>query len=198
MQVTQVYGIEIDEILFKKLEVTFGKFPQLTLICENIQKFKFPMTGAYKIVGNIPFNLSTEILKNAILASNASECYFIVEQGFALRMTRSKATIVTCLLQTQAEIEYLMTIDATAFHPKPTCHGALIKIVRKTQPEIGKEQLPMFERFLRQFFSGKRNNLFTKNQWYRAKQHASIKNNGDNLTVEQVVQLFKSYLLFSN
>ncbi len=64
----QVTSIELDSHLFnlsseKKLNTEYF----VTLIHQDILQFQFPNKQRYKIVGNIPYHLSTQIIKKWFL-----------------------------------------------------------------------------------------------------------------------------------
>src|SRR5699024_11338703 len=52
--------------------------------------FKFPKNQSYKIFGNIPYNISTDIIRKVVFESIADESYLIVEYGFAKRLLNTK------------------------------------------------------------------------------------------------------------
>ena len=56
------------------------------MIQTDILKFSFPKHINYKIYGNIPYNISTDIVKRITFESQAKYSYLIVEKGFAKRL----------------------------------------------------------------------------------------------------------------
>src|SRR5699024_11584502 len=57
---------------------------------KDILQFKFPKNQSYKIFGNIPYNISTDIIRKVVFESIADESYLIVEYGFAKRLLNTK------------------------------------------------------------------------------------------------------------
>src|SRR5699024_11182725 len=61
-----VTAIEIDHKLFKTTEnklITHNNFKDLY---KDILQFKYPKNQSYKIFGNIPYNISTDIIRKVV------------------------------------------------------------------------------------------------------------------------------------
>ena len=81
----QVTSIELDSHLFNLSSEKLKLNTRVTLIHQDILQFQFPNKQRYKIVGNIPYHLSTQIIKKVVFESRASDIYLIVEEGFYKR-----------------------------------------------------------------------------------------------------------------
>ena len=62
-----VTSIELDSHLFNLSSEKLKLNSRVTLIHQDILQFQFPNKQRYKIVGNIPYNLSTKIIKKVAL-----------------------------------------------------------------------------------------------------------------------------------
>ena len=78
----QVTSIELDSHLFNLSSEKLKLNTRVTLIHQDILQFQFPNKQRYKIVGSIPYHLSTQIIKKVVFESHASDIYLIVEEGF--------------------------------------------------------------------------------------------------------------------
>src|SRR5699024_11250696 len=65
---------------------------------KDILQFKFPKNQSYKIFGNIPYNISTDIIRKVVFESIADESYLIVEYGFAKRLLNTKRSLALLLM----------------------------------------------------------------------------------------------------
>lgn len=83
-----VDSIEIDEDLCQVTQKVVKPFQNIKVIHTDILKFNFPKNKDYKIFGNIPFNISTDIVKKIAFESNSKYSYLIVENGFAKKITK--------------------------------------------------------------------------------------------------------------
>lgn len=127
----QVTSIELDSHLFNLSSEKLKLNTRVTLIHQDILQFQFPNKQRYKIVGNIPYHLSTQIIKKVVFESRASDIYLIVEEGFYKRTLDIHRTL-GLLLHTQVSIQQLLKLPAECFHPKPKVNSVLIKLTRHT------------------------------------------------------------------
>lgn len=125
----QVTSIELDSHLFNLSSEKLKLNTRVTLIHQDILQFQFPNEQRYKIVGNIPYHLSTQIIKKVVFESRASDIYLIVEEGFYKRTLDIHRTL-GLLLHTQVSIQQLLKLPAECFHPKPKVNSVLIKLTK--------------------------------------------------------------------
>uniref|UniRef100_UPI0011A2B930 rRNA adenine N(6)-methyltransferase family protein n=1 Tax=Bacillus toyonensis TaxID=155322 RepID=UPI0011A2B930 len=74
-----VTAIEIDHKLCKTTENKLVNHDNFQVLNKDILQFKFPKNQSYKIFGNIPYNISTDIIRKVVFESIADESYLIVE-----------------------------------------------------------------------------------------------------------------------
>src|SRR5699024_11423866 len=79
---------------------------------KDILQFKFPKNQSYKIFGNIPYNISTDIIRKVVFESIADESYLIVEYGFAKRLLNTKRSLAL-LLMAEVDISILRDRKST-------------------------------------------------------------------------------------
>src|SRR5699024_12459919 len=72
--------------LCKTTENKLVNHDNFQVLNKDILQFKFPKNQSYKIFGNIPYNISTDIIRKVVFESIADESYLIVEYGFAKRL----------------------------------------------------------------------------------------------------------------
>ncbi|MGX6979629.1 23S ribosomal RNA methyltransferase Erm [Vagococcus elongatus] len=189
-----VHSVELDNTLFNFSSKKLQDNKNIRLINQDILKFKFSDSTDYKIVGNIPYNLSTKIVKKTVFESRASEIFLVVEEGFYKRMLDIHRTL-GLLLRTQVSIQLLLKIPSKYFHPKPKVSSVLIKLTRH-KSNIKSEDWTQYLYFVSKWVNQEYRILFTKNQFHQAIKHAKIKD----LTIvnyEQVLSVYHSYLLFN-
>lgn len=101
----------------------------IKVIQTDILKFSFPKHINYKIFGNIPYNISTDIVKKIAFESNSKYSYLIVENGFAKRLQNTKRAL-GLLLMVELDIRVLKKVPRAYFHPKPNVDSVLIVLER--------------------------------------------------------------------
>ncbi|OAX14975.1 rRNA adenine N(6)-methyltransferase family protein, partial [Staphylococcus epidermidis] len=93
-----VTAIEIDHKLCKTTENKLVEHDKVQVVNKDILQFKFPKNQSYKIFGNIPYNISTDIIRKIVFDSIADEIYLIVEYGFAKRLLNTKRSLALFLM----------------------------------------------------------------------------------------------------
>lgn len=177
----QVTSIELDSHLFNLSSEKLKLNTRVTLIHQDILQFQFPNKQRYKIVGNIPYNLSTQIIKKVVFESHASDIYLIVEEGFYKRTLDIHRTL-GLLLHTQVSIQQLLKLPAECFTRHTT--------------DVPDKYWKLYTYFVSKWVNREYRQLFTKNQFHQAMKHAKV-NNLSTVTYEQVLSIFNSYLLFN-
>src|SRR5699024_10226891 len=125
-----VTAIEIDHELCKTTENKLVNHDNFQVLNKDILQFKCPENQSYKIFGNIPYNISTEIIRQDIFDSISYEIYLIVEYGFAKRLLNTKRSLAL-LLMSEVDISILSMVPREYFHPKPKVNSSLIRLNRK-------------------------------------------------------------------
>ena len=157
-------AIEIDETLAKELN---EKFPGLHLINEDFLETDLSeITSEEKkirIVGNIPYNITSPILfkliKNNALVEDA---VFMVQLEVAKRMAANRGTkdygILAVVLKYFTETKLCFKISPNVFYPKPKVFSALvhIKFNEITQP---REEQRLFIDIVKAAFGNRRKTL---------------------------------------
>ena len=188
-----VNTIEIDEGLCHATKKAVEPFQNIKVIHEDILKFNFPKNTDYKIFGNIPYNISTDIVKKITFDSQAKYSYLIVERGFAKRLQNTQRAL-GLLLMVEMDIKILKKVPREYFHPKPNVDSVLIELERHN-PLILKEDYKKYCSFVYRWVNREYHVLFTKNQLRQALKHANV-TNPDKLSKEQFLSIFNSYKLF--
>jgi len=189
-----VSAIEIDTKLCDIIDSKLLEYSNYQIINEDILKFKFPSKKSYKVFGNIPYNISTSIIRKIVFESVATSSYLIVESGFAKRLLNTKRSLAL-LLMAEVDIFILAKIPRHYFHPKPKVASSLILLKRKSTRMSFKEK-EIYKYFVMKWVNKEYGKLFTKNQFKKALKYAKI-DDLNNISYEQFLSLFKSYKLFS-
>jgi 16S rRNA (adenine1518-N6/adenine1519-N6)-dimethyltransferase len=138
---TLAIDIDRDSVEFLK-----GKFPEhsgqiihgdflntdLTTIFPN-EKFS--------IIGNFPYNISTQILFKILSYKNlVPEVVGMFQKEVAMRIAAPPGSrtygITSVLLQVYYDIEYLFTVDEHVFNPPPKVKSAVIRLTRNSVEKL--------------------------------------------------------------
>ena len=188
-----VTAIEIDHKLCKTTENKLVDHDNFQVLNKDILQFKFPKNQSYKIFGNIPYNISTDIVKKIAFDSQAKYSYLIVERGFAKRLQNTQRAL-GLLLMVEMDIKILKKVPRAYFHPKPNVDSVLI-VLERHKPFILKKDYKKYRFFVYKWVNREYHVLFTKNQLRQALKHANV-TDLDKLSNEQFLSVFNSYKLF--
>lgn len=189
-----VTAIEIDPKLCEITRNKLSNHSDYKIVNADILQFKFPRQKTYKIYGNIPYNISTSIVRKIVFESMATESYLIVEYGFAKRLLDTNR-MLTLLLMAEVDITIINKVPRHYFHPKPKVDSALIMLKRKSTRMLPKER-KIYEYFVCEWVNKNYQKLFTKNQFNKALKHAGITDLRD-VDFDQLQSVFNSYKLFN-
>src|SRR5699024_12535933 len=122
-----VTAIEIDHKLCKTTENKLVNHDNFQVLNKDILQFKFPKNQSYKIFGNIPYNISTDIISKVVFESIVDESYLIVEYGFAKGLLNTKRSLALFLMA-EVDISIFSMVPREYFHPKPKVNSTIIRI----------------------------------------------------------------------
>lgn len=127
------------EYLHDKYPEIKGKILQADFLKTDLQQL---LPGEYKIVGNLPYNISSQIFFR-MLEDRDRLCSAVVmiQKEVADRIKSGPGNktygILSVLLQTWFDIEYLFTVSPNVFYPPPKVNSAVIKLSRNSTQDIG-------------------------------------------------------------
>jgi len=158
-------AVEIDKRVIDDLRT---KFPKLILIHSDFLKVDLPKiyTTAKKkirIIGNIPYNLTSPIIFRTIANSEIiKDTVIMVQYDVAKRMTANKGIkdygILSVLLKYFSEIKLCFKVSPNAFYPKPKITSAVVHIKLK-ELDITKSERDTFIKIVKASFGNRRKTL---------------------------------------
>jgi 16S rRNA (adenine1518-N6/adenine1519-N6)-dimethyltransferase len=129
-----VIAVEKDRELFEFLKEKFAKEIRahtFILACEDILDFEVPESLRYKIIANIPYNITGAILKKFLTAKNQPErMILMVQNEVAKRIVarEEKESILSISVKAYGEPKLIMKVGARYFSPAPKVDSAIISI----------------------------------------------------------------------
>ncbi len=150
-------AIEKDKKYAKYLK---EEFPDITILHEDILKLeKQDFPKEYKIVANIPFNITGAIIKKFLEIENAPKMYLLMQKEVAQRIITKepRMTILSASVLLFAEAKILFHISKDNFWPQPKVDTCVLEIIPKKN--YTKDFLKTFFTILRTGFSKPRKQL---------------------------------------
>lgn len=136
-----VLSIELDERLIPILEGEFKSATNYTLKHENIldvpnSRIKEDLGGDYKVIANIPYNITSPILRKFTEQEPVPKlCVFMVQKEVAQRVSAKAGamSVLAIAVQFYTNVEYLETVPARDFEPAPKVDSAIIRLTPTNQ-----------------------------------------------------------------
>jgi 16S rRNA (adenine1518-N6/adenine1519-N6)-dimethyltransferase len=141
------YLLEIEGIDFKAVELDDEKvnyllssYPKLEgkLIHQSFLEMEKPFDEPFTIVGNFPYNISTQILFRVLDWKQDVECMIgMFQKEVALRIAAKEGNkvygILSVLVQAFFRVEYLFDVHEKCFQPPPKVKSGVIRLVPVTE-----------------------------------------------------------------
>lgn len=204
-----VWAVEIDELLAQRLrDGALGGNERFHLIYGDILDVALPELlppGKYKLAGNLPYNISTEVLFRIFdWRDRFSSLVLMVQKEVAERMAsapgcKSYGTLsVWC--QVHGRIGEKVSVSPEAFYPRPKVQSTIVKIDLLPEPRISAESLPALKGLVRAAFGQRRKTLSNAlGAWLKRDRSAvdgmlaasgiDPQRRGETLSVDEFIQL---------
>jgi len=120
-------------------------------------------TPHFKVVGNIPYNITSPLIDKALTPPLPARIVFLVQAEVADRMAAppgSKAYgALSVGVQAVCRVERLFTVRAGAFTPPPKVESALVRLTPLSQPLVAPDEIARFRAFVTACFMRRRKQL---------------------------------------
>lgn len=133
----KVIAIEKDRRLHEFL-LQSSSFEKLELMQGDVLKHDFGKYSKIKVMGNLPYYISSPILIHLLKnRSFISSIFITVQREFAERLVAKPGTrdysSISCFTQFYAEPKILFKIKKTAFYPAPKVDSCFLKVAIRNQ-----------------------------------------------------------------
>lgn len=156
--------VELDkesvEYLNENYPALQGKIIQGDFLKLNLKDY---FTGQFSIIGNFPYNISSQILFKIIdYKEQVPEMVGMFQKEVAERVASphgsKKYGILSVLLQAYYSIEYLFTVHENVFNPPPKVKSGVIRIKRKDNLNLPCDE-KLFKQVVKLGFNQRRKTL---------------------------------------
>ena len=129
-------AVELDR---EKVQYLQSTYPAITgkLIEEDFLKMDPPFDGEFVVVGNYPYNISTQILfKMLDWREQVPVMVGMFQKEVAQRAASKEGSkvygVLSVLIQAFFKVEYLFDVDPSCFNPPPKVVSGVIRLTRRT------------------------------------------------------------------
>ncbi len=146
-----VTSVEIDPVLADRLRDRVD--PGVDVVTGDILRFRFPRSP-HVVVGNIPFHLTTAILRRLLDEPGWNSALLIIQWEVARRRAGiGGATLLTAAWWPWYEFTLVRRIPAHSFRPAPSVDGGMLLITRRDVPLV--RDHVHYQRFVKEVFTGR-------------------------------------------
>ena len=160
-------AIEFDRDLLAPLAAAAEGHGELTLLPGDVLGVDFTALaagGRLRLVGNLPYNLSSPILFHALAhAAAIRDMHFMLQKEVVDRMAAPPGSKVygrlSVMLQAYCSVTPLFSVPPGAFRPPPKVDSAVVRLVPRAPEDIGVDDQARFAAVVRAAFGQRRKTL---------------------------------------
>lgn len=163
--------VELDRDLADSLRIRIGanSHPNFTVIKANAMHVDYrelysPERGKLRVVGNLPYNISTPILFHLLsYADVIQDMHFMLQKEVVERITAEVGSKIygrlSIIMQYHCDTDYLLTVPRGAFNPPPKVTSAVFRLTPHIDKPIVAEDEQHFAIVVRETFNHRRKTL---------------------------------------
>jgi 16S rRNA (adenine1518-N6/adenine1519-N6)-dimethyltransferase len=164
--VREMAAIEIDPLLIKHLSIRSDleglQIIHGDVLLQNIEKI--PISNPVRIIGNIPYNITSPIIIWLIEQLDYwDDAFIMMQKEVGERLTAKVGTKnysrLSVVVGVYLNMELCFTIPPDVFYPKPKVDSAIIKFTKKSNPIVPDDQYVKFNKIVKAAFSKRRKML---------------------------------------
>jgi 16S rRNA (adenine1518-N6/adenine1519-N6)-dimethyltransferase len=128
----KVIAVEKDKIMIEILKETLNGFNNVEIIQGDILKNKLQLPKKYKLVANIPYYLTSPLIRKFLESENQpQEVILMLQKEVAQRICSKppEMSLLAVSVQFYAESKIISYVSKNCFWPSPKIDSAIIKIV---------------------------------------------------------------------
>lgn len=137
-------AVELDDEKVRYLQETFSVI-QGKIIHGSILDIEKPFSGPFTVIGNFPYNISSQILFRMLewkedLGTMIGMFQKEVAQRVAAKEGSKTYGVLSVLIQAFFTVEYLFEVHEQCFNPPPKVKSAVIRLTPRTAPAFRDEK----------------------------------------------------------
>ncbi|HTZ11333.1 MAG TPA: 16S rRNA (adenine(1518)-N(6)/adenine(1519)-N(6))-dimethyltransferase RsmA [Candidatus Margulisiibacteriota bacterium] len=165
----RLYAVELDKDLYQYLKALFSSQGNVKLINKDILDFDINKyfkrsSSKIKVIGNIPYYISSPILEKLINSrGKISRIFLTVQKEFADRLVArpgsSNFSSFACFIQYYLEPEIIFSIKKNSFYPAPKVDSSFLSLLVREEPAVKVKDEGVFFKLIRSSFNKRRKTL---------------------------------------
>lgn len=170
MGAKKVIALEVDKYMVDILREELKDLSNVEIVRADVLKYDFSSacpeypSKKLKVIGNIPYNISSQILFHLIEFRNyLSSMTLMFQREVAERIMASPGTkeygILSVIVPMYTKPSLEMTVPASCFYPKPNVDSAVLKMIVRESPLFDIKDADFFLKVVKASFSKRRKTL---------------------------------------
>jgi 23S rRNA (adenine-N6)-dimethyltransferase len=152
----KVVAIEFEPRIAETLRTNMAQYPNVKVVEGDFMTLPLP-SGAYKIFANIPFHLSSPIVRKITEATNPpTATYLIVQKQFGNKLLPDSDTFtgqLGILIGPLFATRIRKRLQRTDYWPHPNVDTVMVELLKRDQPLIQLTDMPAYRQFVTDCFS---------------------------------------------
>ena len=156
--------------------------------------------GLCKVVGNLPYNISSPLLFHLVSAAHAiDEQVFMLQAEVVERMVSeaggSEFSRLSVMLQARYDMEQILEVPPEAFDPQPKVNSAVVRMIPRRDFSLSDAQWHALEKVVAAAFSQRRKMLRTNLSAFAdrlALSESELKARAQDIPVERYIEWAKA------
>lgn len=152
----QVVAVEYEPQTVRKLRDNLRRYENVTAVEGDIMQLNFP-TAAYKIFANIPFHISSPLVRRlTTLPSPPQSTYLIVQRQFARKLLPEHpgfSSQLGMMIAPWFSVRIRRPLRRTDFWPHPNVDTVLMELKPRSEPLLDLADRVAYERFVQRAFT---------------------------------------------
>lgn len=146
-------AVEVDPRRASRLDARTASATRV--VTADFLRYRLP-GGPHVLVGNLPFHLTTAMLRRILHAAGWTDAVLLVQWEVARRRAAvGGATMMTAQWWPWFDFDLLQRVPAAAFQPAPTVDGGLMTIVRRADPLVAEADRREYQAMVHRIFTGR-------------------------------------------
>ncbi len=160
----RLLAIELDRDIVSWMENEYSK-KNITIFNEDVLNFNFnQFDQKIRIVGNLPYNISTPILFKCIdNILNIKDLHFMLQKEVVDRMIAIPSSPeygrLSVMLQYYFAMEHLVNVPKESFEPEPKVESSFVRLIPYEQYPFIANNIEQFARIVKEAFSQRRKTI---------------------------------------
>ena len=142
----RVIAVEYDRALAALLQERYADTPHVEILQADVLTVDLGAVagGAYRLIGNVPYYITTPILFHALERPRPELAVYLVQREVADRLAANPGNkeygALTVNVSAVASVENLFRVPPSAFRPPPKVESAVVRVTPRDRPLVAPER----------------------------------------------------------